>query len=97
MGLLFASWAARIPNIKATLQMSDMALGSVLLSAPLGEMLSIVPAAWLIERFRSRFVILLSLTLLPCALIGLALAPASTGWQRRCWALASATICSILR
>ena len=75
MGLLFASWAARIPDIKAALQMSDMALGSVLLSAPLGEMLSIAPAAWLVERFRSRFVILLSLTLLPCALTGLALAP----------------------
>ena len=54
MGMVFASWAVRIPDIKAALQMSDAALGSVLLAAPLGEMLSIAPTAWLIGRFRSR-------------------------------------------
>lgn len=37
MGMVFASWAVRIPDIKAALQMSDAALGSVLLAAPLGE------------------------------------------------------------
>ena len=57
MGMVFASWAVRIPDIKAALQMSDAALGSVLLAAPLGEMLSIAPTAWLIGRFRSRRVL----------------------------------------
>jgi MFS family permease len=64
----------RIPDIKAALQMSDAALGSVLLAAPLGEMLSIAPTAWLIGRFRSRRVIMLGLMLMPCALLSLALA-----------------------
>ena len=48
--------------------------GSVLLAAPLGEMLSIAPTAWLIGRFRSRRVIMLGLMLMPCALLSLALA-----------------------
>lgn len=74
MGMIFASWAVRIPDIKASLHMSDAALGSVLLAAPLGEMLSIVPTAWLIARLRSRRVILLGLALLPCALLCLSLA-----------------------
>ena len=74
MGMVFASWAVRIPDIKAALQMSDAALGSVLLAAPLGEMLSIAPTAWLIGRFRSRRVIMLGLMLMPCALLSLALA-----------------------
>lgn len=69
MGMVF-----RIPDIKAALQMSDAALGSVLLAAPLGEMLSIAPTAWLIGRFRSRRVIMLGLMLMPCALLSLALA-----------------------
>ena len=81
MGMVFASWAVRIPDIKAALQMSDAALGSVLLAAPLGEMLSIAPTAWLIGRFRSRRVIMLGLMLMPCALLSLALAgsPALAG------------------
>ena len=37
-------------------------------------MLSIVPTAWLIARFRSRRVIMLGLVLMPCALLCLALA-----------------------
>ena len=45
----------------------------VLLAAPLGEMLSIAPTAWLIGRFRSRRVIMLGLMLMPCALLSLAL------------------------
>ena len=74
MGMVFASWAVRIPDIKAALHMNDAALGSVLLASPLGEMLSIVPTAWLIARFRSRRVIMLGLVLMPCALLCLALA-----------------------
>ena len=32
MGMVFASWAVRIPDIKAALHMNDAALGSVLLA-----------------------------------------------------------------
>ncbi len=37
MGMVFASWAVRIPDIKAALHMNDAALGSVLLASPLGR------------------------------------------------------------
>ena len=42
-GLCFASWASRIPDIKSTLQLSDAALGSILLALPAGQLLG--PAA----------------------------------------------------
>jgi MFS family permease len=38
MGLCFGSWASRIPDIKASLQLSEGALGSILLMLPLGQM-----------------------------------------------------------
>ncbi|WP_346667780.1 MFS transporter [uncultured Desulfovibrio sp.] len=75
MGLVFASWAIRIPDIKARLMLSDAALGSILLGAPLGEMLAIAPSAWLLGRIGSRHGIDCGLLLLPVCLVMLGLAP----------------------
>lgn len=75
MGLVFASWAIRIPDIKARLMLSDAALGSILLAAPLGEMLAIAPSAWLLGRIGSRHGIDCALLLLPVCLVMLGLAP----------------------
>ena len=75
MGLVFASWAVRIPDIKNALGLSDAALGSILLAAPLGEMLAIAPAAWLLGRIGSRHAIDAALILVPACLVLLACAP----------------------
>lgn len=37
-GLVFASWACRIPDIKSALGMNDADLGSVLFAVPVGQM-----------------------------------------------------------
>ena len=75
MGLVFASWAVRIPDIKSRLSLGDAALGSILLAAPLGEMLAIAPTAWLLGRIGSRHGIDCALLLMPACLVLLGLAP----------------------
>lgn len=75
MGLIFASWASRIPDIKQSLGLSDAQLGGVLFAAPLGQVLSIAFSAWLIERSGSRKVVVLSMVLFAISLVCLGLAP----------------------
>jgi MFS family permease len=73
-GLCFASWASRIPDIKSQLKLSDGALGAVLLSLPVGLMVSLPFSGWLVHHFGSRKMVLLSAVLYPLLLstIGLA-------------------------
>lgn len=45
MGVLFSSWAIRIPDIKSALALSDMELGGILFGGPAGQILAIAPTA----------------------------------------------------
>ena len=56
-GLSFASWASRIPSIQQTLGLNEAALGAMLLALPIGLMLSLPFAGWLISRVGSRKVV----------------------------------------
>jgi MFS family permease len=56
-GLLFASWAAHIPHIKARLGVGDGGLGLALLGAPAGSVSAILVAGYLVPRFGSRRVV----------------------------------------
>jgi MFS family permease len=73
-GLLFASWAAHIPHVKARLDMSDGTLGIALLGTPVGSVLAMVLAARLLPRLGSRRVVRASLAgyCLTGPLVGLA-------------------------
>jgi MFS family permease len=53
-GLLFASWTAHIPQVKAHLGLSDAALGLALLGAPAGSVASMLVAARLLPRLGSK-------------------------------------------
>ena len=53
-GLLFASWTAHIPQVKADLHLTDGSLGLALLGAPLGAMSAILVSAHLLPRLGSR-------------------------------------------
>ncbi len=53
-GLLFASWAAHIPYVKAHLGLSDGSLGLVLLATPVGSISAMAVGAWLLPRIGSR-------------------------------------------
>jgi MFS family permease len=73
-GLLFASWAAHIPHVKARLDMSDGTLGLALLGTPVGSVLAMVLAARLLPRLGSRRMVQASLAgyCLSSPLVGLA-------------------------
>ena len=57
-GLCFASWASRIPDIQRHLHLDEAQLGSVLFALPIGSMLSLPVAGFLVTRFGSRIVML---------------------------------------
>src|SRR5271163_2560515 len=53
-GLCFSSWASRIPNIQQRLHLDNASLGGVLLGLPVGLMISLPLAGWLVAKFGSR-------------------------------------------
>lgn len=59
-GFTFASWASRIPDIQARLQLNEAALGTALLAIPAGLMSCLLVAGAIITRFGSRAVLLLA-------------------------------------
>lgn len=74
LGVVYATWAARIPAVREALQLNTAQLGIVLLSSGLGAVCSFPLAAWLIRRHGARIAagvtglaLLFSLPLLPLA------------------------------
>jgi MFS family permease len=55
-GLVFATWAARIPFIKDRFELNDASLGGILFMLPLGSVSALPIAGWVIGRFGSRIV-----------------------------------------
>jgi len=75
-GLTFSSWASRIPDIKEKLQLTEAGLGSVLFALPAGLMCSLPLSGWLVSRYGSRRIVIISAIVYPFIL--LLLASAST-------------------
>lgn len=73
-GFLFASWASRIPTIKASLNLNDAELGSLLLILPISSLIGLPFSGILISKFNTRIPILASIVLQAFALIGIGLA-----------------------
>lgn len=71
-GLTFSSWAARIPDIKNTLHLSDAALGSVLFALPVGLMASLPLSGWLVAKWGSRLGVLTGAIMYPLTLLAIA-------------------------
>jgi MFS family permease len=71
LGLCFASWASRIPSVQQRMGISEAGLGGVLLTIPLGQLLSLPLAGWLVAKEGSRKVIIWSVMLYAAALVGL--------------------------
>jgi MFS family permease len=59
-GLVFASWAVRIPAIKDRFHFNEAELGGVLFMLPLGSFLGLPFAGWAVHRFGSRLITTLS-------------------------------------
>lgn len=79
MGLCFATWASRIPDIKTALHLSEGALGSILFAVPVGQLLAMPFSGKWVTRFGSRNVLMVSMFFYLLSLIALGMA--STAWQ----------------
>lgn len=58
VGLCFASWAARIPDIQAKFDLSEGELGTLLLFLPLGSVIGLPIAGWAVHQYGSRAVVM---------------------------------------
>ena len=79
MGLCFASWASRIPDIKTALHLGDAAFGTILFALPVGQFLMMPFSGRLVTRFGSSKVILFAFPAYALCLTNLGLA--NHGWQ----------------
>lgn len=59
VGLCFASWAARIPDIQAKFELSEGQLGTLLLFLPLGSVIGLPIAGWAVHQYGSRRVVMI--------------------------------------
>ncbi|HCY43143.1 MAG TPA: MFS transporter [Prolixibacteraceae bacterium] len=79
MGLCFASWASRIPEIKTMLHLSDAMFGTILFALPVGQFLMMPVSGKLVTRFGSRAVMLISIPLYTLCLLSIGMV--REGWQ----------------
>lgn len=75
-GLCFASWASRIPDIKHALNLSDAALGSILLCLPFGQLLTMPTSGRLTAKYGSKTMLTLAAPFYFICLTNIALASA---------------------
>ena len=68
-GSTFASWASGIPDIKTKLLLTDAGPGAVLFSLPMGPMASLPFSGYLVSRFGSKHIVIITALLYPLTLI----------------------------
>jgi len=68
-GLVFSSWASRIPDIKATFSMDDAAWGTMLFMIPIGQLCGMFFSGFIIARWGSRLILRISYPAYMLALI----------------------------
>jgi MFS family permease len=76
LGLIFASWASRIPDVQRALALNDAQLGIVLLASPIGILPGVILAGFLVGTVGCRWTLSLAAPL--CALILFSLGYASS-------------------
>jgi MFS family permease len=79
MGLCFATWASRIPDIKTELNLGAADLGTILFALPLGQLIMMLFSGKLVTRFGSHRILLFSILMYAFSLTNLGLAQNS--WQ----------------
>jgi MFS family permease len=79
MGLCFATWASRIPDIKTALHLSDGHLGTILFALPLGQLTMMFFSGKLVTRFGSHRILPFSILMYTFSMTNLGLA--NNSWQ----------------
>ncbi len=73
-GVIFASWASRIPDVKHILNLSNGQLGSVLFAIPIGQLLMMAFSGVLVSKLGSKKMLIVSELLYALALFFIGLA-----------------------
>lgn len=60
LGFGFASWASRIPSIKANFSFNEAELGNLLLVMPVSSLIGLPISGWLVAKYNSRIPLVLS-------------------------------------
>jgi MFS family permease len=79
MGLMFSSWASRIPDIKTKLHLNDALFGTILFAMPVAQFMMMTFSGKLVTRFGSRKVLLFAFPLYSVFLSNIGLV--KEGWQ----------------
>ena len=79
MGLIFSSWASRIPSVKDKFGFNEAQLGAVLFMLPLGALSALPISGWIVDKFGSKKISFLSLLLYSCSLYSVAAVGSSIG------------------
>lgn len=74
-GMIFSSWAVRIPAIQEKHQLSEAALGTILLFKPVASLLCMPFANMAVEKYGSKRVVTIGMLLYSTALVGIGLMP----------------------
>ncbi|KAF2515874.1 MFS transporter [Flavobacterium zhairuonense] len=74
MGLSFATWASRIPDIKTALHLSEGDLGSILFALPMGQLIIMPFSGKMVTKFGSHRILVFSLIMYVLCLVNLGLA-----------------------
>ena len=78
-GLVFATWAARIPDVKDRFDLDEAQLGGLLFMLPFGSVSALPVAGWVIDRLGSRWVTAASAALYGLLLWSLSMAGSPAG------------------
>ena len=73
MGLTFATWASRIPDIKEALHLSEADLGTVLFSIPCGQLLMMPFSAKIVVKYGSSKTVVVGIIMYIAAMVSLGL------------------------
>jgi MFS family permease len=79
LGLMFATWASRIPDIKSSLHLNDALFGTILFALPAAQFLMMTFSGKLVTRFGSKRIVLIALPLYSICLSNIGLV--KEGWQ----------------
>ncbi|MEP6931385.1 MAG: MFS transporter, partial [Flavobacterium sp.] len=74
MGLSFATWASRIPDIKTALHLTEGDLGSILFALPVGQLVIMPFSGKMVTKFGSHRILIFSLLMYVLCLANLGLA-----------------------
>ena len=77
LGAATATWAARLPAIKASLHLSDGGLGLALFAVPAGSVLTLALSGRIVDRFGAPRVMRIAGLLVAAALLAIGLGPAT--------------------